>query len=352
MSEKLPAISICVPNLNTLPFLEERFKSIFDQTFQDWELLVYDSYSDDGAWEYIQEVAAKEPRMRAWQGPKEGTPGSWTPCLNQARGKYVYIATSDDDMATNCLEAMYAALESNPECGLAHCNLRAIDEDGNDLEEKNNWWRNQSLFAVSSGALIDKPHVRKAPYDGLLHLLGQTVYISITQLLIRRSLFEEVGMFTSKWGPPGDYLWDMKAGLLTDTVHVPDTWGGWRLHSGQATDASIAARPEYRERIEGMIAEGLEECMGRLEPALRDRLRSDLLPLISSERALEVALREEKSSWERRLSLVGGLVSGSKAIRRHVAARALGRPSWTEEGAEVVKKWVERGSEGPVFRAL
>ena len=71
-----PTVSICVPNLNTRPFLRERFHTILDQTFQDWELLVYDSYSDDGAWEYICEIAAREPRMRAWQGPREGTPGS------------------------------------------------------------------------------------------------------------------------------------------------------------------------------------------------------------------------------------------------------------------------------------
>ena len=44
-----PKVSICVPNLNTRPFLPERFDSIFAQTFQDWELLVYDSHSSDSA---------------------------------------------------------------------------------------------------------------------------------------------------------------------------------------------------------------------------------------------------------------------------------------------------------------
>ncbi len=83
-----PKVSICVPNLNTLPFLPERFETIFNQTFQDWELLVYDGYSDDGAWEYIGQLAAREPRMHIWQGPREGTPGSWSPCVRKARGEY------------------------------------------------------------------------------------------------------------------------------------------------------------------------------------------------------------------------------------------------------------------------
>jgi hypothetical protein len=61
-----PKVSICVPNLNTRPFLPERFETIFSQSFQDWELLVYDSYSEDGAWKYIQELAAREERMALW----------------------------------------------------------------------------------------------------------------------------------------------------------------------------------------------------------------------------------------------------------------------------------------------
>ena len=64
--------SICMPNLNTRPFLKERFDSIFNQTFQDWELFVYDSHSDDGAWEFIQDLAKKCDRMRIAQGPREG----------------------------------------------------------------------------------------------------------------------------------------------------------------------------------------------------------------------------------------------------------------------------------------
>ena len=35
-----PKVSICVPNLNCRPYLAERFQTIFEQTLQDWEVLV------------------------------------------------------------------------------------------------------------------------------------------------------------------------------------------------------------------------------------------------------------------------------------------------------------------------
>ena len=97
------------------------------------------------------------------------------------------------------------------------------------------WWSTRSVFALSSGPLLDRSHIRRAPFDGLLHLSGRSVYISITQLLIRRSLFDRIGLFESTWGSVGDFNWSMRAGLAASTVHVADTWGGWRLHAAQAT---------------------------------------------------------------------------------------------------------------------
>src|SRR5207302_9066095 len=128
------------------------------------------------------------------------------------------------------------ALDANPDCDLAHCNLRMFDTHGDELAST--WWLKCSVFARSSAELLQQQHVRRAPFDGLLHLLGDTVYTSITQLLIRRSLFSRIGLFESRWGSLGDFNWNMRAGLLANAVHVPDTWGGWRQHTAQATAAA------------------------------------------------------------------------------------------------------------------
>ena len=249
-----PKVSICVPNLNTRPFLPDRFESIFQQSYQNWELLVYDSYSEDGAWDYICKLASREPRMRAWQGPREGTPGSWSPCIRRASGKYVYVATSDDTMAIDCIEKLTAALEQHPDCDLAHCLLKTIDANGNECP---NPWSQHSTFAKSSGPLLHHTHIRRAPFDGLLHLSGEIVYMSITQLLIRRSLFERIGEFSGRWGSVGDFHWEMRAGLVANTIHVPDTWGGFRMHPIQATAAvnvySAKPLPQHRGNGGGRI---------------------------------------------------------------------------------------------------
>ena len=186
-----PRVSICVPNLNMLPFLRERFDSIFRQSLDDWELLVYDSYSDDGAWEFIRDLGLKESRMRVFQGPQEGPYSAWNECLRRAKADFVYIATSDDTMASDCLEKMVSALERRTDCDLAHCPLVLLDKAGASVTEQ--MWPQCSVFGHGIGQMVKHPHVRRAPYDGLLYLTGQHVYPSMTQVLIRRSLFSRIG---------------------------------------------------------------------------------------------------------------------------------------------------------------
>ena len=55
-----PKVSILLPNLNTSKYLPARFESIQAQTFTDWETIVVDSYSSDGAWELIQQYAQND----------------------------------------------------------------------------------------------------------------------------------------------------------------------------------------------------------------------------------------------------------------------------------------------------
>jgi hypothetical protein len=320
-----PKVSICVPNLNTRPFLPERFQTIRDQSFEDWELLVYDSYSNDGAWEYICGMAAQEPRMRIWQGPREGTPGSWNPCIREARGEYVYIATSDDTMPVDCIEKLVAALDANPDCDLAHCPLRAIDENGESVVEMQKWWSEASVFVRSSGPLLYSPHVRRAPFDGLLHLLGGSVYVSITQLLIRRTLFDRIGGFESRWGSVGDFNWSMRAALVANTVHVPDTWGGWRVHRSQATAGIGLGSPEHVRKIDDMIEHAIEMSRDLLSPRVSQRLASSWACKAQERRAFAREVqRRSNSRLKRRSFILWQFLTASASARDYVKSHMSG----------------------------
>lgn len=341
-----PKVSICVPSLNTRPFLPERFETLFQQSFHDWELLAYDSYSEDGSWEYLCELAAREPRLQVWQGPREGIYAAWNECVRRARGEYVYIATSDDTMAPDCLGKLVAALETHPDCDLAHCPLQILGESGPDLRD---WWAQSSVFARSSGDLLGRKHVRRAPFDGLLHLSGESVYISVTQLLIRRSLLDRVGSFESRWGSVGDFNWNMRASLVANTIHVPDTWGGWRVHPGQATQTSTLETDQHRHKIEEMIDHAIASTEQLLTNPIRQQLRSGWCPYARDMRRLLLEVQSRRNPLRRKAFVLGRLLAGSWAAREYLKGRARGQPPWPKSAPEIIQNWLQKAGLGPVM---
>lgn len=339
-----PLVSVLLPNLNNRLFLEERIATIRGQSLKDWELIVVDNHSDDGAWELLQHLLGNEKRARLDQEPRKGMYANWNNCIKRASGRYVYIATSDDTMAEDCLERLSAALERSPECGLAHCRLRMIDQTGNPIPD---WWSDGSMFGRSSRGLLDRFHTRRAPFDGLLHLGGESVYVSITQLLIRRSVFDRVGLFSERWGSMGDFNWNMRASLVVNTVHVPGTWATWRIHPGQATvhgQVSSAHRRKIDEMIEDAISR-METC---LEKPVEDRLRSEWAPYAKDVRHLCWELEAQRDGFRRWTFVLSKALIGSRAARQHLRARVQHTSfSWADCGVQIVEDWLNAARIGP-----
>jgi hypothetical protein len=138
-------------------------------------------------------------------------------------------------MMPDCLEKMVQTLEAHPDCGVCQCQLVIIDEKGDPYPAERQW--NDYTLGGYDQNLVTKPNKRLAPHDGLLHPALFTIYTSITQLLIRREVFERVGYFDSQWGSVGDFEWEMRVGLLENCIYIPAKLATWRLHPSQATQA-------------------------------------------------------------------------------------------------------------------
>jgi glycosyltransferase involved in cell wall biosynthesis len=339
-----PLVSVCLPNLNTYPYLRERVDTILAQTYANWELVISDNHSEDGAWEFFQELARQDPRVSIAQAPREGLYRNWNQCVRRARGEYVYIATSDDGMGPDCLEKLVSACERHPDCDAAHCTLVVVDENGAPLT--NQWWLD-GLFARSLPDLVDRPHTRKAPYDGLLCLLGEQVYYSITELLFRRSLFSRIGDFESRWGSVSDFQWYMRVGLVANIVHVPDTWATWRVHPKQATDFAGLRTAEHEQKVDEMIDDALRVCAPLMDPAIVSGLRSRWLDRMRDMRKYYRGLVRRPSTVDRRAFQVSQFFEGS-TVRSEVLGRLMGKPRWTDAAPEEIRDWLESVGLGPV----
>ncbi len=341
-------VSICLPTLNSIRFLSDRLESIRNQTFKNWELIVVDSHSEDGTIEMLEEFAAGDVRVRVWQAPRDGIYPNFNRCIQQAKGRFVYIATSDDTMAHDCLQKMVEALVENPDCDLAHCPMRVIDESGGAGFD---WWTTRSLFARSTGDLLNRRHKRRAPFDGVLCLLGDNIYNSVTQLLIRRSLFDKIGYYRADWGSAGDFHWNLRAGLVASTVHVPDTWGGWRMHPGQATAGMKIGSPDHQAMIDDMIGDVLRN----LDRYLNAKDRGEIFGRLEERaRELRCYLRDHarhREVLDRRIFLIRSALLGRRLAWQHLASLIPGRRRWTRAAPEAVPSWFEGAVLNPLSKA-
>jgi len=292
-----PRVSILLPNLDNRPFLDERMRTILAQTFSDWELIVVDNYSADGAWEFFQDMAAKDPRIHISQAPRQGMYANWNNCLRLAKGDYIYIATSDDTMSAQFLEIMVKALDDHPACGLAHCKLTVIDEGG--APHPVIAWE-RFFCALYFGQLIDQKHIRLAPHDGLLHCGVKTVYTSITQLLIRRSLFERIGLFLTDYGSIADFEWGMRASLLADTIHIPQYLATWRVHRSQGSNLDFFKSPQYRTQLLKLVEHAFNRAR-KIDPTLLKGIKKKDLTYYYLKEKFFIEIKEQKQSGQRGL---------------------------------------------------
>jgi glycosyltransferase involved in cell wall biosynthesis len=235
-------ISICLPTLNAIRFLKERMDSIFSQTHTDWELIVCDSFSDDGTWEYLQTFAS-DPRVRLYQVPKEGLYAGWNECLKRVCGEFVYIATADDTMSENCLLKLHHALVKNPVVSVAVCDFDEIDSLGRVITKENAWHRR---FYSSK---MNEEHVRPAFVDFIATLVLGTPWYTMTSVMFRSEVLRTAGCFPTNLDFIADNIWTARVAFQTATAYVPERLATFRKHSDQASGRRIAPRLWWKNHL-------------------------------------------------------------------------------------------------------
>jgi glycosyltransferase involved in cell wall biosynthesis len=234
-------VSILVPCLNARRFLQERVHSLLTQTHGDWEAIVLDSGSTDGSWEFFESVAASDHRFRLHQVPREGLYAALNRGLQMATGEFVHIATCDDTMDAAFLESCVKALRLCPQAGVAATNLMLINRRGESLSREDmipylpleSINDILSLEVVRSYPIQDSPNYRRPPHDAILHFSGKSVYLSLTQLVIRTEMARATGAFDTTVGSIADVGWVARLTSLTGTVHLPHKLAQWRFHGSQ-----------------------------------------------------------------------------------------------------------------------
>lgn len=129
--QRIPRVSVIVPNYNYAHYLEERLASIYGQDFPLYEVIVLDDASSDSSLVELERLWPRldpEPRLEAARENSGSVFRQWMKGVTIARGDYVWIAEADDLSKPGFLNALVQLLEANPRSVLAYSQSEQIDE--------------------------------------------------------------------------------------------------------------------------------------------------------------------------------------------------------------------------------
>ena len=94
----LPLVSVIIPNYNHAPYLKERIDSVLSQTYKEFEVLILDDCSSDESKEIIESYRNNKHISNIVFNEKNtgNTFIQWNKGISLAKGKYIWIAESDD----------------------------------------------------------------------------------------------------------------------------------------------------------------------------------------------------------------------------------------------------------------
>ncbi|MDA9952059.1 MAG: glycosyltransferase family 2 protein [Chitinophagales bacterium] len=90
-------VSIITPSYNTSKFIEATIKSVLDQDFESWEMVIVDDNSSDRSPEIIKRYAAEDSRIILIENKENaGAAISRNLAIQQSKGRFIAFLDSDD----------------------------------------------------------------------------------------------------------------------------------------------------------------------------------------------------------------------------------------------------------------
>ncbi len=119
------SITIAIPFYNAEKYLADAIRSVFAQTYKDWELLLVDDGSTDGSLKIAKSV--HDPRVRVYSdGKNKKLATRLNEITNLAKYDYIARMDADDLMSPTRLEKQLKILENNPDIDIVSTGVYSV----------------------------------------------------------------------------------------------------------------------------------------------------------------------------------------------------------------------------------
>ena len=224
-----PTVSVIIPNYNHAPYLKERIDSVLNQTYQDFEVIILDDCSPDNSVEVIEQYRSN-PHVSHILINEQNTRNTfiqWERGISMAKGRYIWIAESDDVAELQLLESLVGQLEQHPDASVAFCHSRLIDADGALLSEQNTKNPAQPGQITIDGSCTF-----------LRHLLIFNYIYNASMAVFRRDVYDRANPDYKQFRYCGDWHFWASVCAAGRVIEVYDMLSRFRQHQRKVTEDS------------------------------------------------------------------------------------------------------------------
>ncbi|OGW53935.1 MAG: hypothetical protein A2Y81_00975 [Nitrospirae bacterium RBG_13_43_8] len=189
--------SVCLPVYNGEKYIGKAVRSVIGQTFQDWELVIYNNGSTDSTSEVIRGFQDNRIRIIEERESVSKAIPAWHKSMSMARGTYVLMLGHDDWFKPDFLEVAHHHIEKH--------NLDVFSGWTDSYDPQYRFFE----VAASASFIQSIPNAKREGelwlFDGKGYIEGflrdfeqgfSKMHLSTT--LMRRSLYEQVGGFNTE----------------------------------------------------------------------------------------------------------------------------------------------------------
>ena len=123
----LPSVSVCIPVYRGEQFLAETIRSVLDQTYRDFELVVLDNASPDDSGRIARSFGDHRIRVETnlTTLPQQE---NWREAVRLCRAPLIKLVCADDLLHPRCLEYQVGPMEADPGLAVVAARRHMIDE--------------------------------------------------------------------------------------------------------------------------------------------------------------------------------------------------------------------------------
>ena len=307
-----PTVSVVIPCYNAARFIEQAVVSALEQSSRPTEIIVVDDGSTDGSAEKAQRFGLP---VRVIRQTNAGPSVARNTGIKASSGELIAFLDADDYWLPHKLERQLDRFE-DPGVALVHSHHRWMFSDGSTTD------------------------IRESTCGQVFHVLLERCTIAVITAVVRREVFERVGLFDPSLRGSED--WDMwlriAASYRVDVV--PEVLACYRWHDNNSSHKHRHMAKELARALRKQRRRHLRcaECGTRIEQGLRT------IRKCYSARAIYAALEASRRGRPEVRQLLDGIAIdpallthraiysvAARVILNSIAIAALGSPGTTQK---------------------